>query len=641
MKCPLTLVALASSVWLGCLASIAAAQAPPGPAITTGTLDGPFLEATLDGVFKSAGVRAGALVVVRDGVVIFQRGYGTADAAKSRPVDPETTVFRAASNGKVMVATLAAMLAAEGTIDPHADINSTLRTYRVPPTFAAPVTLDDLLTHTAGFEDRFLGGLAPSPESVTPLAEYLSRRMPARVAPPGAWMAYSNHGMALAGLVLQDAAGVRFDDLAEQRIFAPLGMTRSTFKQPPPGPVRDAIVWDRRGDGPWFNPYPAGSIVTTAADMGRFLIGLLSGRAPDGSVWLTPAAREQLIARHYSAHPSMPGVAYGFFEGVANSRRTLHHTGDGGHHSLIWIVPDAGLGVFLVYTTPTVGTPDEPRAKVSSAIADRSFGPQTFQLPKPLPDATARASRFAGIYRPNQHARTTIEKLGALPAQITVADRRDGTIGIALGLGAEPETFIEVEPRLFRSADGAYVTFAEDAAGRVTGLHGTAGTVDDPLSAERIGPLDDSRVHLAAIVFAAVAIVSRLLATPVLLIGRMIRRLRGRAPAPAVGRAWTDGLGWRVSGVFSLLCAVAPAVALGSVVAGGGPIYRLPTGVFVALSMLAVAAVLGLVLVPLAVVAWRRRDGSLLRRVHLSILAIVGVGAAPFLFYWNLLGFHV
>ncbi len=133
----------------------------------------------------------------------------------------------------------------------------------------------------------------------------------------------------------------------------------------------------------------------------------------------------------------MPDVAYGFFEGFANGHRTLHHSGDGGSHSLIWLMPDSNTGVFVVYTTPTAGDPAEPRAKAAATVADWLFSTKPFTLPPPPPDFVSRAARFVGIYRPNQIAVTTLEKLAALPAQIRVTDLGHGSLGLALGLGAD------------------------------------------------------------------------------------------------------------------------------------------------------------------------------------------------------------
>ena len=126
---------------------------------------------------QDAGVGAGALVVVRDGKIDYSGGFGQ-DAPGGPPVSPVRTVFRAASNSKPLVATAVMQLVAQGRLDLHADINTYLRLFKVPATFDAPVTLDALLTHSAGFDDHFLGALAKNPEDLVPLGPYLAGHLP-------------------------------------------------------------------------------------------------------------------------------------------------------------------------------------------------------------------------------------------------------------------------------------------------------------------------------------------------------------------------------------------------------------------------------------------------------------------------------
>ena len=627
---------LMALVATGGLAAYAVAQPAARPPVAGNP---GAIEASLQTIFAKSGVRAAAWCLVKDGKVISQQGFGFADANNTHPVHSESTVFRAASNGKLFVALAALLVAAAGQLDLHADVNSILIRVRLPATFTPPVTLHHLLTHTGGFEGRFLGGLASSPAAVVPLGEYLEKRMPARVFSPGQWLSYSNHGMALAGLVIQDAAGKRFDDLATATIFQPLGMNHTTFRQPAPDPIRDALIRDPRGDGPWLNPYPAGSMVTTAADMGRFLLALLGATGRDGTPLISSRIRESLLAQHYTANAGMPGVAYGFFEGVANGHRTLHHTGDGGDHSLVWLDPDANAGFFVVYTTPAAGNSAEPRELAARAVGDWLFPAASFVRPPPPADFADRAARFAGIYRPTQLAVTTLEKLAALPAQIRVTARGDRTLGVALGLGAESELFVETSPLLFRSAGGAYVAFSQDRTGRITGLTGTGGTVDDPLSAARVRWIDDSRLHLGVLGAALVVVLARLLVMAGAL-ASSIARLVGRGLLSGATRTLApDGWGWRVSGMFAVLCAAAPAVSAVSIIRVGGPMFQVPNGVYVGLSLLALASLTGVLLVPLAAQAWARREGPGWHRVLMTAVVLVGVGAAPFLSYWNLLGF--
>jgi CubicO group peptidase (beta-lactamase class C family) len=172
--------------------------------------------------------------VVKDGEVLFARGYGKADIAKDEPVVADETLFPMASLSKLFTATAVMQLAEEGKLDLNEDVNVYLDDVEVPDTYPGrPVTLRHLLTHTAGFEDRFTGSVARDASDLD-LGEHLSKGMPARVRPPGEVMAYSNYGIALAGHVVEEASGVSFERYIEQNVLGPLGMESTTFAQPPP-----------------------------------------------------------------------------------------------------------------------------------------------------------------------------------------------------------------------------------------------------------------------------------------------------------------------------------------------------------------------------------------------------------------------
>ena len=124
---------------------------------------------------------AGAVVVVvRDGQIAFEKGYGFADFAERKPVDPARTLFRVASNSKMFVWTAVMQLAERGQLDLHADVNRYLKGVQVPPTFSEPVTLEHLMTHTAGFEDRVIGLFRRTPDTMRPLTELMRDDMPKR-----------------------------------------------------------------------------------------------------------------------------------------------------------------------------------------------------------------------------------------------------------------------------------------------------------------------------------------------------------------------------------------------------------------------------------------------------------------------------
>ena len=211
--------------------SIASLDAPP----TVHTLDDledieAFVDGYIAGHLKTHDVPGVTLSVVKHGKLWFAKGYGVADLEQRRPVRADTTIFRIASVSKLFTATAVMQLVEEGELDLHADVNTYLKAFSIPRAYDKPVTLAHLLTHTSGFEDRYIETAATTAEAMQPLGAVLARNLPARIRPPGQFAAYSNHGFALAGHIVEQAAGMPFDASIEERLFKPLEMNQSTFR---------------------------------------------------------------------------------------------------------------------------------------------------------------------------------------------------------------------------------------------------------------------------------------------------------------------------------------------------------------------------------------------------------------------------
>src|SRR6185503_6315777 len=183
------------------------------------------------------------------------KGYGYADIENSLPVDPEQTLFRVGSVTKLFTWTAVMQLAEQGKLDLDADINTYLD-FHIPDTYPEPITLKHLLTHTAGFEDRFFEVLASDADSLVPARDWLISHMPARVRPPGMIAAYSNYGAALAGYIVARVSGQTYNQYIQENILAPLGMLHSTAQSPIPPDLRaQASVGYTYKDGA-FQPFP-------------------------------------------------------------------------------------------------------------------------------------------------------------------------------------------------------------------------------------------------------------------------------------------------------------------------------------------------------------------------------------------------
>jgi CubicO group peptidase (beta-lactamase class C family) len=186
-----------------------------------------FLDKELGKEMERHHIAGAAISVVKDGELFFTKGYGSADLKNGFPVDPEQTNFRIGSIAKLFTWTAVMQLAEQGKLDLDADINSYLD-FRIPDTYPQPITLKDLMTHTAGFEDLYYERLASESNNLLPPREWLVSNMPARVRPPGDIAAYSSYGTALAGYIVARVSGEPYDQYIQEHILNPLGMVHTT-----------------------------------------------------------------------------------------------------------------------------------------------------------------------------------------------------------------------------------------------------------------------------------------------------------------------------------------------------------------------------------------------------------------------------
>ncbi len=176
-----------------------------------------------------------------------------------------------------------------GRLDLHADVNRYLTSLQVPNTYPEPITTAHLLTHTSGL-DELTGRRVKSTADVLPLHEFLSNRL-VRVHPPGEMTSYSSYGIALAGLLLTEISGEPFESYLSAHIWHPLGMDRSWITVPPKEIPNLATAYEIDGGKPLPIPYeiyqtpPTASVVSTAADMAKFIIAhLQKGRFKESCI---------------------------------------------------------------------------------------------------------------------------------------------------------------------------------------------------------------------------------------------------------------------------------------------------------------------------------------------------------------------
>jgi CubicO group peptidase (beta-lactamase class C family) len=247
----------------------------------------------------------GLSIAVIDGYRLdWARAYGVRAAGGGEALDTES-MFEAASTTKLLTAVIALILVEQGQLDLDADINTMLKTWRVPEnefTQAHPVTLRLLLSHRAGI-NRPDGGFDYEDGSCPTLDQVLtgagpSKTQPARVEfePGSAWQ-YSNMGFVIVQKLLEDISGRSYAELARELVFDPLGMSHSTVSHPLTAAEKER--WARPHDAAGQahdrmqmpNAVAHGGLVTTPSDLALLLAELM--RAEQGTSTVIPHAVAQ------------------------------------------------------------------------------------------------------------------------------------------------------------------------------------------------------------------------------------------------------------------------------------------------------------------------------------------------------------
>ena len=368
-------------------------KTPPATPSTPHTLDSADLEAFFDGIIplqlERSDVAGASVLVMKDRTLLLQKGYGYSNFKDKKPVDPAATIFRLASISKLFTWVAVMQLQEQGKLDLDTDINQYLD-FQIRPAFGRPINLRNLMTHTGGFEetvrDIILVGDKKGPKPPT-LRDFLLHNQPRRLFPPGIVPGYSNYGVGLGSYIVQRVSGQPFEQYVADHIFAPLGMTHSTFFQPLPKELEALPSEGYRGNTAKdpvgfeiFNPVGAGGLSSTAADMGRFGLALLNGGELDGKRILKPETLAAMYTPQFRASDQMPALGMGFYETWRNDLRWIGHEGDLiAFHSLFFLERSQKLILFISFNS--AGGAGKARPELVQMFTDRYFpanSPQQF-----------------------------------------------------------------------------------------------------------------------------------------------------------------------------------------------------------------------------------------------------------------------
>lgn len=399
-----------------------------------------------------------AVLVARDGKILFEKGYGLADLEAKRAITP-TTPFRIGSVTKQFTASAILKLAEQGKLE----LSDPLSKYYPDFPGGSEITLRHLLTHTSGLhsytaQPDFSAGVAKpvsSAELITSIQKF-----PPDFAPGKKW-AYCNSGYFLLGDIVEKVSGQSYDAFVRQTFFRPLEMATTGVYQNAAPPKDSALGYhynqdhfDRAVDWDMTWAGGAGALYSTVEDLYRWNEAVFSGKvlsADNQRAAFTPVKTEE-----NKELPSDDGYGYGW--GISRFRgdREISHSGGlEGYMSFLMRLPDRHFTVAVVANS----LPGKPGLELSSLthdIAEMYLGSEFAVDPTPeaQPVSDAALTAIVGRYDAGRGIMEVTKKGSQVFVQLT----------------GQPafEIFPKSDTEFFLKVIKAEITFVKDATGKVT-----------------------------------------------------------------------------------------------------------------------------------------------------------------------------
>lgn len=404
-----------------------------------------------------------SIAVIHSGAIEWARGFGVKRLGGG-PVKADT-LFQAGSISKSLAAMAALHQVQEHRLILDADANSELSTWHIPVSPTAngrPVTLRELLGHTAGFTVIGFDGYAAN-EPVPTLLQVLDGLKPANSAPirvenePGTQWFYSGGGYVVVQQIQVDTAKQPYPKLLHDLVLAPIGMGHSTFQQPLPSTLEPESARPYQGDGRAVrggaHTYPemaAAGLWTTASDLALFIMEIQQSLRGRANHVLSPELTRQMLT------PGMGRWGLGLeIGGSANDPYFEHEGANAGFKSLLVAYENHGDGA-VVMTNAEGGSRLELEVlgSIASEYGWADFHPVIHNVVSVAPDVLRR---YVGTYQFSPNWRMTIILNGA---QLRAQSSAHTSMPI----------FPESQTRFFSKSTDARIEFVQDARGRVSYL---------------------------------------------------------------------------------------------------------------------------------------------------------------------------
>jgi CubicO group peptidase (beta-lactamase class C family) len=415
-----------------------------------------------------------SIAVIHNYKIEWAKAYGWADSAEQRPVTVQT-LFQAASISKSLNGVGLMKLVQDKKIDLYTDVNQYLTTWKFPYDTVSKgkkISVANLLSHTAGLTVHGFAGYEKG-DSVPTLVQVLNGTRPANSpavrpqAEPGLKSVYSGGGITISQLVLMDVTHQPYDTWMEANVLKPLGMTGSSYTQPPPPGRQSVLATGYRAGGEAikgkYHIYPeqaAAGLWTNPTDLSKYIIETQLSFAGKSSKVLTQGITRLRLAPYIDS-----SAALGVFVSKKGGDTWFSHGGaNEGFRSQYYGDLTNGDGVVVMVNSDNGGILEEVVNSVATVYNWKDFYTPVKKTEISIPSGTMQS--YTGKYLSNGDTIVIYSKDGRLIL--------DGGEGAWKMYFTSPKDFFVFETR-------AALSFSTDAGGKVTGF-----TIDNRLTAKKI-----------------------------------------------------------------------------------------------------------------------------------------------------------
>ena len=594
---------------------------------------GAFMDGLINTHLRDKHIAGATVSIVQDGKVLLAKGYGFSDVNKQTRVSPDTTLFRIGSISKMFTWISVMQLVSQGKLKLDEDVNAYLKDFQIPATYPKPITLKDIMTHTAGFEDMVIGLFSKDSASLKPLKEIFAKEMPARVRPPGTYASYSNHATGMAAYIVEQVSGMDFNDYVEKKILGPLNMSHTSFRQPLPANLKPMMSKGYKYTGEYLEQpfeyvplYPVGSAASSASDMVKFMNAILYNGSWKGANILDSATLALMETPAHRHSPNVNPMRYGFMDVSQSGVNVIGHGGDTfWFHSLMVLFPESHTGLFVSFNT------DKGGGVVLDLLDEfiKEYFPEKSPLASPMKVTAKFLQRFAGAYRGNRYPYHDITTISSLFGDVKIAAIDSTKIQVISGENIK--YYVPLDSLTFREEHSSkIIAFDQDGKGKIA--HMFIGNLAI-FAFDKVGGLKSAGLHTMVFIIVILVTLLVLLYWPFVgWIRKGYNSMRDTLPLPQGARrvAWINYL---LLGSFyvGLMIVLSDPVAI---------VYGVPTALKVLLILPLISIALAVWMLVNAIRLITDNRYRLSGRAFYAFITLVGVAALWQLYYWNFIGFN-